>query len=187
MTAVTDEPGFDVGDPVIYPQHGAGRIVERETITFDGEDIDYFVIDLSLQDLRVRVPASGVADVGVRPPIPEDELEDLFELLRDHDARVAQNFSRRFKNNQRRLNEGDVWQLAEVVRNLAVRKYRRHLSPSESAMYLHARNMLVAEIALTLDVSIEEAEVRLDQALPSDDDVVRPADDVDLEDDLTVE
>ena len=157
---------FKKGSAVIYPQHGAGKIVDVVTKTVGDVERDYFVVDLELQELRVWVPVDEAEELGVREPTPEDELDDLFELLSDHDVRIPANFSRRMKNNQRRMNDGDVWQLAEVVRNLAVRRDRKHLSPSEKTLYLHARNLLVAELALSLGVSAEAAEAKLDEHLP---------------------
>lgn len=171
--SMVDESDFGVGDAVIYPQHGAGRIIDTETRTFgteeEPEEVTYLVIDLELDDMKVRVPLHKADEVGLRKPVPESEIEDLFELLGDHDVRIPQNFSRRFKNNQRRLNEGDVWQLAEVVRNLAIRLHKRHLSPSETTMYEHARGLLIAELALSIDATPEEAETRLDAVLPDPD------------------
>jgi CarD family transcriptional regulator len=157
---------FTKGSAVIYPQHGAGKIVDVVTKTVGDVERDYFVVDLELQELRVWVPVDEAEELGVREPTPADELDDLFELLSDHDVRIPANFSRRMKNNQRRMNDGDVWQLAEVVRNLAVRRDRKHLSPSEKTLYLHARNLLVAELALSLGVSAEAAEAKLDEHLP---------------------
>ncbi len=163
--ATTTSP-FKKGDAIIYPQHGAGRIVDVEKKTVGDVERDYLVVELELQDLRVWVPADQAEELGVRMPTDKSELEDLFELLSDHDVRLPSNFSRRMKNNQRRMNDGDVWQLAEVVRNLAVRRARKHLSPSEKTLYLHARSLLVAELALSMKVSSEKAEAKLDEYLP---------------------
>ncbi len=165
MSTVAAAP-FAKGDAIIYPQHGAGRIVDVETKTIGDVERDYFVVELELQDLRVWVPVDEAEEIGVRKPTAKDELDDLFELLSDHDVRIPSNFSRRMKNNQRRMNDGDVWQLAEVVRNLAVRRHRKHLSPSEKTLYLHARALLVAELALSLGVKTEAAEAKLDEYLP---------------------
>jgi CarD family transcriptional regulator len=157
---------FSKGDAIIYPQHGAGRIVEVEKRTIGDVEREYLVVDLELQDLKVWVPVDQAEELGVRSPTDASELDDLFELLSDHDVRLPSNFSRRMKNNQRRMNDGDVWQLAEVVRNLAVRRARKHLSPSEKTLYLHARSLLVAELALSMGVSNEDAEAKLDEHLP---------------------
>ena len=157
---------FSKGDAVIYPQHGAGRVISVEKRTVGEIERDYLVIDLELQDLKVWVPVDEAEQVGVRPPTPADELEDLFELLDDHDVRIPTNFSRRMKNNQSRMNDGDVWQLAEVVRNLAIRRAKNHLSPSEKTLYTHARNLLVAEVALSMGTDHEGAEAAIDAHLP---------------------
>ena len=174
MSAVAATP-FGKGDAIIYPQHGAGKIVDVQTRTVGDAERDYFVVDLELQELRVWVPVDEAEEIGVRGPTSKDELEDLFDLLSDHDVRIPANFSRRMKNNQRRMNDGDVWQLAEVVRNLAVRRARKHLSPSEKTLYLHARSLLVAELALSMGVKTEKAEAALDERLPEveeeDDDI----------------
>lgn len=159
-------PPFKKGDAVIYPQHGAGKVVGVEKRTVGDVEREYLVIELELQDLRVWVPADEAEQVGVREPTPPEELEDLFELLSDHDVRIPANFSRRMKNNQSRMNDGDVWQLAEVVRNLAIRRSKKHLSPSEKTLYAHARSLLVAELALTMGRSHEEAETAIDERLP---------------------
>ena len=157
---------FKKGDAVIYPQHGAGRIIDVEKRTIADEEREYFVVDLELQELKVWVPVAEAEELGVRAPTDKSELEDLFELLGDHDVRLPSNFSRRMKNNQRRMNDGDVWQLAEVVRNLAVRRARKHLSPSEKTLYLHARSLLIAELALSMNTTGEKAEQKLDEHLP---------------------
>lgn len=165
MSTTAPSP-FTKGSAVIYPQHGAGTIVDVVTRTVGDVERDYFVVDLELQDLRVWVPVADAEEIGVRGPTPADELDDLFDLLSDHDVRIPTNFSRRMKNNQQRLNDGDVWQLAEVVRSLAVRRDRNHLSPSEKTLYLHARGLLSAELALSMGVSRERAEAKLDELLP---------------------
>lgn len=165
-STTTVESPFKKGDAVIYPQHGAGRVVAVEKRTIGDVERQYLVIELELQDLRVWVPCDEAEQVGVREPTPKDELDDLFELLSDHDVRIPSNFSRRMKNNQSRMNDGDVWQLAEVVRNLAIRRSKKHLSPSEKTLYAHARNLLVAELALSMGKSHEKAEAAIDEHLP---------------------
>jgi len=165
-TSAVQPPPFKEGDPVIYPQHGAGRVVSVQKRTVGAVEREYLVVDLELQELTVWVPVDEAEQVGVREPTPAEELDDLFELLADHDVRIPTNFSRRMKNNQSRMNDGDVWQLAEVVRNLAIRRARNHLSPSEKTLYLHARNLLVAEVALSMGADHEAASAAIDARLP---------------------
>jgi len=119
-----------------------------------------------LELLPVLAPLDGV-DVGA------DELEDLVSVLSKADPRVPSNWSRRFKNHQEKLKSGDVYQVAEVVRNLAARNRDASLSAAERTMYERARINLISEIAPALKVSAEEAEHYLDEALAKG--VLKPA------------
>lgn len=156
---------FDVGDRVVYPHHGAALIVRRETRSFDGDETDYLVLEMAHGDLTLSVPAANAVEVGMRPPIGEDEVEDLFDLLGRKDIREPANWSRRFKNHQEKLKSGDVYQVAEVVRNLALREQSKGLSAGEKSMYQKARDVLVSELSFALDVTEDEASSRVSEVL----------------------
>ena len=93
----------------------------------------------------------------MRPPISADDVDDLFHLLSKKDVREPTNWSRRFKNHQEKLKSGDVYQVAEVVRNLALREATKGLSAGEKAMLVKARGILVSELSFALDVSEDDA------------------------------
>ena len=95
----------------------------------------------------------------------EEDVEDLFEVLAKRDVREPANWSRRFKNHQEKLKSGDVYQVAEVVRNLALRDQAKGLSAGEKSLYTKARNVLVSELAFALDVDEEAAMAKVDGAL----------------------
>ena len=98
---------------------------------------------------------------------------ELVAVLSKADPRVPSNWSRRFKNHQEKLKSGDVYQVAEVVRNLAARNRDASLSAAERTMYERARVNLISEIAPALKVSTEEAEKFLNAALEKG--VLKPA------------
>jgi len=158
---------FKKGDTVIYPQHGACKVeaIRKEDPLNTGKQQEYLVLRTVIGDMTLRVPMSKVDEVGVRPPVSPDELEDLVAVLAKADPRVPSNWSRRFKNHQEKLKSGDVYQVAEVVRNLAARNRDASLSAAERTMYERARVNLISEIAPALKVSKEEAEEFLNQAL----------------------
>lgn len=158
---------FKKGDTVIYPQHGACRVeaIRKEDPLSTGKNQDYLVLKTVIGDMTLRVPMAKVDEVGVRPPVSPDELEDLVSVLAKADPRVPSNWSRRFKNHQEKLKSGDVYQVAEVVRNLAARNRDASLSAAERTMYERARVNLISEIAPALKVSTEDAEAYLDDAL----------------------
>ncbi len=148
---------FDVGDRVVYPHHGAAVIVKREKRKVEGKSVEYLVLQMAHGELTLRVPVENADDVGMRPPIGAEEVEDLFELLGKKDIRETANWSRRFKNHQEKLKSGDVYQVAEVVRNLALRDQSKGLSAGEKSMFVKARSVLVSELSFALDVSEEDA------------------------------
>jgi CarD family transcriptional regulator len=156
---------FDVGDKVVYPHHGAATIERRETKAAFGEEREYFVLRLAYGDLTLMVPVDNTDEVGLRDVIANDEIDDVFEVLRKKEARMPTNWSRRFKNHVEKLKSGDVYEVAEVVRNLSIRDSDKGLSAGEKRMLAKARQILLSELVFALAVSAEEAEARLDEVL----------------------
>lgn len=165
---------FKKGDTVIYPQHGACLVQGTKKMTVFDETVEYLILKTVINEMTLSVPVDKVDEVGVRPPVNADELEDLVAVLSKPDPRVPSNWSRRFKNHQEKLKSGDVYQVAEVVRNLAARNRDAALSAAERTMYERARINLVSEIAPALRVSADEAEIFLDEALSKG--VLKPTD-----------
>ena len=156
---------FDVGDKVVYPHHGAAIVERREKREVFGETRDYLVLKLAYGDLTLMVPADNVEEVGLREVINDEEVEEVFAVLRKKEARMPTNWSRRFKNHVEKLKSGDIYQVAEVVRNLSLREKDKGLSAGEKRMLARARQILVSELTFALAVDEAEAERRLDGAL----------------------
>ena len=157
---------FKVGDTVVYPHHGAARIEAVETRTIKGEDKTYLVLKVDKGDLTVRVPADNAELVGVRDVVGAEGLERVFEVLRAPHTEEPTNWSRRHKANLEKLASGDVNKVAEVVRDLWRRDRERGLSAGEKRMLSRARQILVSELTFAIGVSEEEAEKKLNDALP---------------------
>jgi CarD family transcriptional regulator len=157
---------FDVGDRVVYPQHGAAVVEKREKKDFFGEVREYLVLKVTHGDLTVMVPADSTDDVGLREVINDEEVEEVFAVLRKKEARMPTNWSRRYKNHIEKLKSGDIYQVAEVVRNLSIRDKDKGLSAGEKRMLTRARQILVSELTFALNVDEETAEQRLNDALP---------------------
>ena len=173
--AYTCRVEFKKDDIVIYPQHGACKVKGKKKHDFfgTGKKEEYLILETIINEMILQVPLSKLDEVGVRPPVNPDELEDLVAVLSKADPRVPSNWSRRFKNHQEKLKSGDVYQVAEVVRNLAARNRDASLSAAERTMYERARVNLISEIAPALKVSKEEAEEFLNKALEKG--VLKPA------------
>mgnify|MGYP000023113797 FL=1 len=157
---------FKAGDRVVYPHHGAAVVEKKEKIAaFGQEEREYLVLRMAHGEMTLRVPVDSVDDVGMRWPISGDDVDDLFDVLRKRDVREPSNWSRRFKNHQEKLKSGDVYQVAEVVRNLALRDRDKGLSAGEKTLYQKARSVLVSELSFALDVSEDDAMDKVDGAL----------------------
>jgi CarD family transcriptional regulator len=156
---------FDVGDRVVYPHHGAAVIERRETKKAFGEEREYLVLRLAYGDLTLMVPADNTDEVGLRDIINDEEVEEVFAVLRKKEARMPTNWSRRFKNHVEKLKSGDIYQVAEVVRNLTLRDNEKGLSAGEKRMLTRARQILVSELTFAIDVTEQEAEAKLDEVL----------------------
>jgi CarD family transcriptional regulator len=156
---------FNKGDTVIYPQHGACIVHGIKRMKAFGTVQEYLILKTVINEMTLSVPTAMANQVGVRPPVSKSELEDLRSVLSKADPRVPANWSRRFKNHQEKLKSGDVYQVAEVVRNLAARDRDSALSAAEKTMYDRARINLISEISPALKVSTDAAEVWLDAAL----------------------
>ena len=159
---------FNVGETVVYPNHGAAVIEDIETRTIKGEEKLYLVLRiLGQNDLVVRVPASNLDLVGVRDVVDDEGLENVFEVLRKTNVEEPSNCSRRYKANLEKLHSGNVLKVAEVVRDLWRRERDRGLSAGEKRMLSKARQILVSELALAKKVADDRAEEMLDEVLAS--------------------
>jgi CarD family transcriptional regulator len=156
---------FAVGDKVVYPHHGAAIIEGKEKRVFDGQKTDYFVLRITYGDLKVSIPVEKADEIGLREVINDEEVEEVFAVLRKKEARMPTNWSRRFKNHVEKLKSGDIYQVAEVVRNLSIREADKGLSAGEKRMLARARQILVSELTFALNVDEEAAEARLDDVL----------------------
>src|SRR5438093_706376 len=112
---------YKVGDKVVYPHHGAGTIVKREKREVLGEKREYLTIKILHNDMTVNVPAENAERVGLRKVIDEEAVKKVVKYLTSGGTEMPKNWNRRFKHNRDKMKTGDIYELAEVVRNLALR------------------------------------------------------------------
>jgi CarD family transcriptional regulator len=159
--------GFNVGETVVYPHHGAALIESIESRVIKGVERTYLVLKVAQGDLTVRVPADNVDLVGVRDVVNREGLDRVFEVLRSPYVEEPTNWSRRYKANLEKLASGDVIKVAEVVRDLTRREGGRGLSAGEKRMLAKARQVLISELALAEKTNEDKAEAVLDEVLAS--------------------
>ncbi|MBP1327046.1 CarD family transcriptional regulator [Leucobacter exalbidus] len=159
---------FEVGETVVYPHHGAAKIIEVKKRKLGGEEKLFLKLQVNQGDLTIEVPAENCDLVGVRDVINQEGLEEVFEVLRAPFTEEPTNWSRRYKANLEKLASGDVIKVSEVVRDLWRRDQEvRSLSAGEKRMLAKARQILVSELALAEKTDEEKASEVLDQVLTS--------------------
>ncbi|MBA2338626.1 MAG: CarD family transcriptional regulator [Acidimicrobiia bacterium] len=161
-----------VGDKVVYPHHGAATITAVEQVDMGGEQRPYFVLEVATDQLIVRVPVDGAIDLGVRPVISTNVARKVFATFRDEPQEAGANWSRWYKLLTEKINSGDIFQVAEVVRDLTYAQQVKGISPALKRMLAKARLIIVSELRFALKLDEEDAIRRLDRALPRVDEPV---------------
>jgi len=156
---------YAVGDHVVYPHHGAGKVLQKEQQEVLGETREYLTIQILHNDMTVMVPCENAGRAGLRRVIGEEAVIKVLAVLRDDVSQMPKNWNRRFKHNREKIKTGDVYELAEVVRNLAIRESEKGLSTGEKQMYTRAKKILASELMYALEMEEDEAEGHLDSLI----------------------
>jgi CarD family transcriptional regulator len=157
---------FAVGDKVVYPHHGAAVITRKERVEFQGQRTDYFVLEVATDQLILKVPVFSAVERGVRPVISRVVARKVLATFKEPPEEAGANWSRWYKLLTEKINSGDIFQVAEVVRDLTFAQQTKGISPALKRMLSKARLILASELRFALDVTEEEAMRRLDKALP---------------------
>lgn len=139
---------FKVGDKVVYPMHGAGVIEAIEEKEVLGETRKYYVMRMPIGDMKVMVPMDSVAEIGLRRVVDEEGVEKVLNILRDKKSTMSANWNHRYRANMEKIKSGNIFEVAEVVRNLILRDKEKGLSTGERKMLENAKRILISELVL---------------------------------------
>jgi CarD family transcriptional regulator len=156
---------FEIGDNVVYPHHGAGKVLKKENKEIFGERREYLTIKILHNDMTVMVPTDNAGRAGLRRVINEETVKKVLAVLGEEMSEMPKNWNRRFKHNRDKIKTGDIYELAEVVRNLAIREAQKGLSTGEKQMFTRAKKILASELMYALEMGEDEAEEHLDEIL----------------------
>ncbi len=156
---------YDVGEKVVYPHHGAGTVVKKEYKEVLGEKREYLTIQILHNDMTVNVPSENAERVGLRRVIDEQMVAVVLKALTGSGTVMPKNWNRRFKHNRDKMKTGDIFELAEVVRNLSLRDHEKGLSTGEKQMFVKAKKILASELMYAKEMDEEEAALWLDDVL----------------------
>jgi CarD family transcriptional regulator len=130
-----------------------------------GESREYLTIKILHNDMTVMVPTQNASVAGLRPIIDEETCQKVLAVLQDECSEMPKNWNRRFKHNRDKIKTGDIYELAEVVRNLGIREAEKGLSTGEKQMFTRAKKILASELMYALEMDEEEVEQHLHSIL----------------------
>ena len=155
---------FKIGDKVVYPMHGAGVIEAIEEKEVLGERRQYYILRLPVGDMKVMIPINNGAGVGLREVIDSEGVKKVFYILRQQSSAMSPNWNRRYRANLEKIKSGNVYEVAEVVRNLMKRDREKGLSSGERKMLENARQILISELVLATELEEDKAQSLVDGA-----------------------
>ncbi len=150
-------PSFQVGDKVVYPNHGIGVIENISVRSFGSHCEKFYLLRLTCNHMTVMIPFSHVQDVGLRRLSRNGQLERVLAYLGSGMCKSRKDWKNRFKENSEKMRVGGLLDIAEVLKSLLVRQLEKPLSFREKRMLERARQMLVSEIATSRGLEESEA------------------------------
>lgn len=155
---------FKVGDMAVYPAQGVAEILGIESKSIAGNEEIFYVLRVLNTERRIMIPLNKVADVGLRPIIDDDQVEEVYGVLRQRDVELDnQTWNRRYRKYVEKIRTGSVIDVAEVLRDLYLLKLDKTLSFGERKMLDTARGLLVKELSIAQAIDEESIASELEE------------------------
>ena len=138
---------FDVGDYVVYPKHGVGRVVELQSTEIAGTRLELYVLRFEKEKMTLRVPVNKADSVGMRKLSSDKTMKDALETLKGKPKVKRTMWSRRAQEYEAKIDSGDLVSIAEVVRDLHRAGGQPEQSYSERQLYEKALARMAREVA----------------------------------------
>lgn len=148
---------FKVGDKIVYPMHGAGVIETIEERSILDERQSYYIIKMP-GEVKVMVPTAKAEEIGVRNIIDKETAGKVINVLEQDSTEMSMKWNKRYRDNVEKMKSGDIFEVADIVRNLSFKQKDKGLSTTEKKMLLNAKQILVSELVLAESKGKEEIE-----------------------------
>ena len=147
---------FSIGDKIVYPMHGAGIIVDIEERKILGESHKYYVVLISISDMKVMLPVDNTDVIGIRSIASHSVADDAIEFFHSCTEDLNDNWNKRYRDNMEKLKSGNILDVAMVAKTLSLRDKKKSLSNAERKMLSNAKNIFLSELVLAKGQSIDE-------------------------------
>lgn len=161
---------YEIGDKIVYPMHGAGTIVDIQTQTIMGDEQSFYIIKMPIASVKILVPVDNADNLGVRPVIKKSEGKEVIEVLKDDTTEMSDKWNQRYRENLDIIRTGDIFEIAQVVKNLQVLDETKGLSTTEKKMLDTSKKIIVSELVLIGALDVDAAKEIVDEAITLDED-----------------
>ena len=155
---------YNVGDKIVYPMHGAGVIDSIEEKEILGEKQSYYILKMP-GEVKVMVPILTAEQHGIRNVIDKTEAEKVINVLEQDETEMEKNWNKRYRDNMDKMKSGNIYEIADVVRNLSFKQKEKGLSTGEKKMLHNAKQILVSELVLAEHATQDEVEELVDNKI----------------------
>jgi CarD family transcriptional regulator, regulator of rRNA transcription len=156
---------FEIGDKVVYPNHGVGIIEKISNRLVAGKFERFYLLRICSNDILVMVPTANASDVGLRKIIDRRDVDQLLSFLSSNQFFTQKDWKDRFKENSEKMRSGSIFHVAEVFKNLVYLSRVKPLSFREKRMLDRARFLLISELSTVMNISEMEIEDRIEKAV----------------------
>lgn len=150
---------FKVGDPIVHPSHGAGRIIAIQTWEVAGVSRQYYSIELISDHGTLNIPVDQADASGLRRAVSDPD--HIFDVLSEEPATLNSDHRKRQSDLADKIHSGDAGQITEALRDLAYREQISGLTERDQRLKSEAEGMLIGELALQPDLNLDSAAARL--------------------------
>ena len=156
---------FKIGDKIVYPMHGAGIIDSVEIKEFLGEEKEYFILKMPIGNMDISIPKSNINKMNIRDVISKEEGEKILKILEEDPEDLNNNWNLRFRENQEILKTGDIFKIANMVRDLVALDDDKGLSTTEKKLLNRARRIMASELVMSGSLEKDDAEKMIDESI----------------------
>jgi len=154
---------YKIGDKVVYPMHGAGEIIGLEEKEVFGKVNSYYILDMPIGGMKVSLPIDSVEEIGVRRIISDREANELLDEFSNYEVEETTNWNKRYRENMEKIKSGSIISVAHVVKTLMLRDQDKGLSTGERKMLSSAKQILLSELVLVKEISVDKAETLINE------------------------
>lgn len=154
-----------VGEQILYPMHGAGRITDISTKDFYGEDVEYATLEILSSGMTLQFPVKNAKNLKIRPIADQEDILSALSGKIENHYMDSSNWNKRYQSILERMKVGGPEDMAEVLINLKHQDSEKSLSSGERQLFHQALDIVTSELMLSAELSYDEAQEKIQKEL----------------------